>query len=256
MSNDEDDYLSDKFLTDPSSSSSVPKTYAQIRKDALKKAQRKNEQNRLKGRRQREIESREEGLSKSLFERAQEEQEAGISTGSKALSMMMKMGFKPGQSLGQTEGPEATPDLDRGEAPDGNGSYSPLLEGHATPNRGARHKVEPLPLNEWTGALLSTDIGSAPTDHALSSLGKKGIGLGLKRARSPTAAERVAKMAKMAEETSHRDYRDRARQDYEDRRAEGRLGVFPCPLSLLIVSLPTRLFSPTSSRTTHLRHFR
>jgi hypothetical protein len=56
-----------------------------------------------------------------------------------------------------------------------------------------------------------------------TSLGKKGIGLG-KRARSPTAAERVAKMAKMAEETSHRDYRDHARLAYEERRAEGRLG--------------------------------
>ena len=37
-------------------------------------------------------------------------------------------------------------------------------------------------------------------------------------------------MAKMAEETSHRDYRDRARQEYEERRAEGRLGVFRHPL--------------------------
>lgn len=54
------------------------------------------------------------------------------------------------------------------------------------------------------------------------SPGKKGIGLG-KRARSPTISERVAKMAKMAEDTSHRDYRDRTRQEYEDRRAEGKL---------------------------------
>jgi hypothetical protein len=164
MSADEDDYLSDKFLTDSGSSSSAPKTYAQIRKEALKKAQLKNAQNRLKGRRQREIESREEGLSKSLFERAKEEEEAGISAGSKALSMMMKMGFKPGQSLGQSEDPEATtPELERGEALDRDGSNSPSLEGRATSNRGARqHKVEPLPLNEWTGALLSMDIGSPP----------------------------------------------------------------------------------------------
>lgn len=52
--------------------------------------------------------------------------------------------------------------------------------------------------------------------------GKKGIGLG-KRARSPTSAERVAKMAKMAEETTHRTFRSRAREEYEERRAEGRL---------------------------------
>lgn len=31
-------------------------------------------------------------------------------------------------------------------------------------------------------------------------------------------------MAKMAEATSHETYRDRARQEYEERRAEGRLG--------------------------------
>lgn len=59
----------------------------------------------------------------------------------------------------------------------------------------------------------------------MNFLGRKGIGLG-KRARSPSAAERLAKMAKMAEETDHRDFRERARDDYHDRRAEGRLGTF------------------------------
>ena len=54
--------------------------------------------------------------------------------------------------------------------------------------------------------------------------GKKGIGLGKRaRAPSPTSAERVAKMAKMAETTSKEKYRDRARQEYEERRADGRL---------------------------------
>jgi hypothetical protein len=53
-------------------------------------------------------------------------------------------------------------------------------------------------------------------------MGKKGIGLG-KRARSPSAAERLAKMAKMAEEMDHRNFRERARDDYNNRRAEGRL---------------------------------
>lgn len=54
--------------------------------------------------------------------------------------------------------------------------------------------------------------------------GKKGIGLGKRaRAPSPTSAERVAKMAKMAEVTGQETYRDRARQEYEERRADGRL---------------------------------
>lgn len=56
------------------------------------------------------------------------------------------------------------------------------------------------------------------------NIGKKGIGLGKRpRAPSPTSAERVAKMAKMAEATSHESYRDRARQEYEERRDDGRL---------------------------------
>jgi len=105
MSDEDDDYLSDKFLVNPESTSKAkPSTYSQLRKEALKKAQLKNEQNKKKSRRQLEIESREEGLSKSLFERAREEEAAGIGSGNKALSIMMKMGFKPGQSLGNTGG--------------------------------------------------------------------------------------------------------------------------------------------------------
>ena len=48
--------------------------------------------------------------------------------------------------------------------------------------------------------------------------------MGRKRAVSPSAAERLAKMAKMAEEHDHRDFRDRARGEYEERRAEKQLG--------------------------------
>ncbi|KAJ6539174.1 hypothetical protein B0H19DRAFT_1213177 [Mycena capillaripes] len=163
-------------------------------------AKLKNEQNRLKSRRQREVESRTEGLSKSLFERAKEEEDAGLVSGNKALSIMMKMGFKPGQALGAKEDdvlsqPEAheTPPDEPIAGPSGPGDPKRL-----------QHKVEPLPINEWAG--------------------KRGIGLGVKRARSPTSAERVAKMARMADETSsHRDFRDRAKHEYEERRAEGRL---------------------------------
>jgi len=153
MTADEDDYLSDKFLTD-AGSTSAPKTYAQIRKEASKKAQLRNEQNRLKGRRQREVEAREEGLSKSLFERAREEEAAGISTGSKALSMMMKMGFKPGQSLGQMEETKENAELDRAESSGvDSGRTPPSQEEHSVSERACRHNIEPLPLNEWAGVL-------------------------------------------------------------------------------------------------------
>ena len=45
-----------------------------------------------------------------------------------------------------------------------------------------------------------------------------------KRAASPDASERLAKMARMAEDRSHADFRDRARTEYEERRAEKQLG--------------------------------
>jgi len=54
--------------------------------------------------------------------------------------------------------------------------------------------------------------------------GKKGIGLGKRaRAPSPTSGERLAKMAKLAEASKHDTYRDRTKEDYEERRADGRL---------------------------------
>ncbi|KAF8076206.1 hypothetical protein FPV67DRAFT_1558720 [Lyophyllum atratum] len=153
----------------------------------------------------RELEAREEGLSKSLFERAREEEDAGVSSGNKALSMMMKMGFKPGQALGKVEEPTVKPASPVPQDPsDAETEAGPSSRPSAVKSG---HVVEPIPLSEWGG--------------------KKGIGLG-KRARSPsTSAERVAKMAKMAEEAeeiSHQDYRDRARREYEEKRAEGRLG--------------------------------
>ncbi|KAJ7179820.1 hypothetical protein C8R43DRAFT_1083959 [Mycena crocata] len=156
--------------------------------------------------RQREVESRTEGLSKSLFERAKEEEDAGLASGSKALSIMMKMGFKPGQALGKTDDEETPAVAKQGDARETPhdqpiaGTSNSDFSGHPTR---LQHKVEPLPINEWAG--------------------KRGIGLGVKRPPSPTSAERVAKMAKMADETSHRDFRDRAKHEYEERRAEGRL---------------------------------
>lgn len=155
MSGDEDDYLSDKFLVDASANTPAPKTYAQIRKEAEKKAKIKNNENRLKSRRQREVESREEGLSKSLFDRAKEEEDAGISSGNKALSMMMKMGFKPGQSLGKVE--ESTSTLPQTALPGPNdkapAGEDPAEQSTAVEKRPA-HKLEPIPLNEWAGLLL------------------------------------------------------------------------------------------------------
>lgn len=231
MFSDEDDYLSNKFLDDEQASSSKPKTYSQLRKAAQKKAQSKNEQNRIKSRRQREIESREEGLSKSLFERAKEE-EASMNSGNKALSIMMKMGFKPGQALGNNDNDIPSSSPPKNDAEDdlketGFASNRPTTEEtFSNINIHTKHKTEPLPLNEWEGQSTFFIFAFIQLGLMHYMIGRKGIGLG-KRARSPSAAERLAKMAKMAEETDHRDFRERARDDYNNRRAEGRLGVYP-----------------------------
>ena len=157
MSDEEDDYLSDKFLVDstPAASSSA-KTYTARRKEAQRAAALKNEQNRRKSRRELEQESREEGLSKSLFERAKDEAEQGGGGGaSKALAMMMKMGFQPGQSLGQPDAPVAqsrSPSQDPiSTAPAGDGQDKKAPE----PAAASQHRVNPLPLNEWTGESIA-----------------------------------------------------------------------------------------------------
>jgi hypothetical protein len=164
---DDDDYLSEKFIVNTSAASSQPLSYSQLRKEAKKKAQIKNEENRRKSRRQLELEAREEGLSKSLFERAKEEEASGSGTTNKALSIMMKMGFKPGQSLGNTADQDeasSSPPINVASSASNEQKLisSPLTgaldavstsDAHITVSRETRtkHKTEPLPLQEWEG---------------------------------------------------------------------------------------------------------
>ncbi|KAF9779482.1 hypothetical protein BJ322DRAFT_1101710 [Thelephora terrestris] len=167
-------------------------------------------------RRQMELEAREEGLQTSLIQKAQEEAEE---TGkqNKALAIMIKMGFKPGQSLGEShEESSSSTSIDGGfkstrtiemsedtrgcddEAETSTTQPDPRPLGFAA----YKHRVEPVPIKEWAG--------------------KTGIG-GVKRPPSPTALERVAKIARQSEALSADEFRDRARKEYEDRRAEGKL---------------------------------
>jgi G-patch domain len=159
----DDDYLSDKFLT--INEREKPKTYSEKRKEALRKSLLNDEQNRTKSTRQLELESREEGLSKSLFERAEDDKASGRGTESKALSMMMKMGFKPGQALGVP----VNVDVDEGSTPIGtmtppsrrNPSPSPETLG-IQPQIHEGGLVNPLPLNEWTGTLSHPHVLPLP----------------------------------------------------------------------------------------------
>ncbi|KAH7879559.1 uncharacterized protein C8R40DRAFT_1158286 [Lentinula edodes] len=163
-------------------------------------------ENRLKSRREREREAREEGLSKSLFDRAKEEETGGNSGLNKGLSLMMKMGFQPGQSLGRphNDGSKQNESL-KSEISSLGDLVAPVYTEDSQPSRtGTSHRTEPLPLSEWSGKL--------------------GIGISRKRGVSPSSADRVAKMVKIAEDSTKEDFRDRSRREYAERRAENRLG--------------------------------
>ena len=156
MSDDEDDYLSDKFLLAAEAPARTkPSTYSDLRRQAAKRAEDRNLANRAKSAR----ELREEALSKTLFERAQEEEDsrrkeeaeednAGGSSGNKALAMMMKMGFKPGMALGKSEDDEAEAKEEVEDSENAHDSISPE-PGPSQPRRGL---VEPIAVKEWTGA--------------------------------------------------------------------------------------------------------
>src|SRR6267154_1102149 len=161
MADDGDDYLSDKFLaiTEPQK----PKTYSEKRKEALRKSLLKDEQNRTKSTRQLELESREEGLSKSLFERAEDDKASGRGTENKALSMMMKMGFKPGQARGVPANVDV--DVDEGSTPTPPSLRSPSPSPDTLGIQPQIHEgrlVNPLPFNEWSGTLSHPLVLSPP----------------------------------------------------------------------------------------------
>ena len=169
---DEDDYLSDKFLFESAAAdtSKKPLTYAERRKQAQRQSEIRNAQNRVKSRRARETEALEQGLSQNLFERAKvEEQESGAKN--KAMSMMLRMGFKPGESLGRGEDGAATSSkLDTPEpvtaspTPPAARSESPFAVSSdvdaptvtlASKDSGARHRTAPLALDIWSGKCAS-----------------------------------------------------------------------------------------------------
>lgn len=112
-----------------------------------------------------ELEAREEGLQTSLIQKAQEEaKETGKQN--KALAIMMKMGFKPGQGLGENH-ERGSPSTSIGgnlgnaqtvgtsdvagerdvETETGARSTEPRTSGLAP----REHRAEPLPIKEWIG---------------------------------------------------------------------------------------------------------
>lgn len=119
VTEDEDDFMSDKFLVGPSSTLQQPTTYSDQRK---RKQLASHARSQKRSRAEREIEARTEGLSRDLI--AEQLRPTVIqeskhllpkdppqpSTHSKAVQMMLKMGYKPGKALGlqDSEDPPAT----------------------------------------------------------------------------------------------------------------------------------------------------
>lgn len=174
MSDEEDDYLSDKFLASleaPKPSISGAASYTERRRIAQRESERKRIEGRVKSRRELEEESRREGLSRNLFEKEMEKAaesklgegskspdgeprvEGGGSGASKAMSMMLKMGFKPGETLGKKEElakpQEATPTL---------GDDAPREEISQDKKGKSGHLTEPLPLAMWAGKYTNTTL--------------------------------------------------------------------------------------------------
>ncbi|GJJ07376.1 hypothetical protein Clacol_001578 [Clathrus columnatus] len=197
---EDDDYLSEKFLAEavaPASSSTTSTlTYAERRRQALRISELKNVQNRKKSRRELEEGSLREGLSKSLFERATSHdndnttQIDGATTtnnGNKAMAMMFKMGYKPGQSLGVSDqGQTVVVDVQ-----------------NPTEIRQSHHLIEPIQVEIRSGR---------------AGVGKR------KRDVSPSTTAKLAKLVKESvDQQMQGSFRERTRAEYEEKRAEGRL---------------------------------
>lgn len=154
--NDEDDYLSDKFLQQLEAKERSNKSYSQRRKDAQRDSEIRNLAGRTKSKKELEKEAMDklkEGMSTSLFEREKLAVAEGGSE-SKAMRMMSKMGFKPGQALGRQEVAV---------------SPSELVEG-STSKTTSNKKAVPISINLWEGELESGDQQTRVTSNQVEKV--------------------------------------------------------------------------------------
>ncbi|PLW09619.1 hypothetical protein PCANC_24952 [Puccinia coronata f. sp. avenae] len=101
LEEEEEDFMSDRFLKQITESappvSDSSKTYSEKRKRKLLEVSKTHQK---RSRAHREMEAREEGLSRNLIRTAAQPDNPQPETHSKAFQMMLKMGFQPGTSLG------------------------------------------------------------------------------------------------------------------------------------------------------------
>jgi hypothetical protein len=186
-SESEDDFMSDKFLVESAPTKTTQQTYL----DRRRAAQKKHLESQPKSLKLREEEKRRKGLGTSLFAGVEDgadstkagEGSAGPAASNKAMSMMMKMGWKVGEGLGkrgedtneptdprkggdESEPSEVQADEDEGGEPSaraGIGMARKRRRSTEPDNTEApsftKQRVEPLRVSMWAGRfLISNEI--------------------------------------------------------------------------------------------------
>lgn len=268
--NDEDDFMSDKFLASAQAADDkTKKTYSQMRREQLRKSQEKGH---IKPRAEREREAREEGLRRNLLnptsgsgttEGGDAASGHGSSSGStpapsnKALEMMMKMGFKPGEALGKKTAPSAgSASTSRSASPaslgrraqegddredqeddgfislDGSSKTAGLGSSNARPGLGTKRTAASMGFREGPSSKQASE--PAPTARPSTTKDDRRIdpieiqmrtgrgGLGVEEAKRRKLASLVTDSAQRTQESAS-DYRSRTKDNFEERRAEGKL---------------------------------
>ncbi|KAL7006514.1 hypothetical protein EMMF5_003935 [Cystobasidiomycetes sp. EMM_F5] len=222
---EEEDFMSDKFLLAAKETDAKTKrlSYSEKRRAAIRRGEEKGI---IKSRAVREREAREEGLRTSLLMAPSHTTTSSSNAtppsggGNKALDMMMKMGFKPGQALGKQI----------------NGSSLNTATQHDAVE--SQHDTE----EEEDGFISLSGIGSkkrASSDNPSAASSKRTnddrridpleikmrtgrAGFGVEENKRRKLAETVQQASSKASESID-DYRTRVQSNHLEKRAEGQL---------------------------------
>ena len=226
---EDDDFMSDKYLVAAKEvESKQSKSYSEKRREAIRRGE---ERGHIKSRAVREREARDEGLRQSLIAKetaAKAQQDAADKQASlpasdnKALSMMLKMGFKPGQALGKalmsaatTASSSAASTEDEGNEDEDDGFIS------LSAGLGAKKRAAPA------AAIKMPRANDSASDHRrvdpLEIRMRSGrAGFGVDEAKRRRLADEVSSAEKRTTETVDQ-YRDRVQANHLERKAEGQL---------------------------------
>lgn len=216
---EEEDFMSDKFIVEAEKNSlntlgKQDDTYSERRR---KKLNETYEKGKTRPREEREKQKRQQGLSKSLFGEMEEEEESALTSttkgkrkerldsveegnsGSKALRMMLSMGFKPGKGIGKFLVEDDDDDDSQGES-----------ESEENPTK---VRIDPLDIDErWINPRIRSGIGINPRINTVNKAISKDINSAVKSQENSNPNGKVEE-----------DFRLRSRQVHEQRHLESLL---------------------------------